>query len=127
MDNQLPPPLASFMQYLSNHDGDGHTIQHIRERYPQGDPGDLVWINDLRKEEPWILFTKDVMTKRNPAEWAALKESGLTVFYLVKRFNHMNSWELSWRLLKLWPVILERAEKRLTGHIYHVYENRVEK
>ena len=128
-DNNFPPPLVTFLQYLSKHDNDGHTFDCVDFKYNGVDPGDEVWIADLEKEnaslpdeENWVVCTKDVGSK-DGVIIPLLEGSGLTTFFFRNRWNKMDAKETSWRIVKAISDIISAASKRPTRQFHRVKEN----
>ncbi len=75
---------------------------------------DIEWITTLSKDDPpWIILSGDGSILTNNAELAALKEAKLTFFCMSKRWSHMDIFEYSWRLIKVWPIIVENSKRSL--------------
>jgi PIN like domain len=75
---------------------------------------DIEWITILSKDDPpWIILSGDGSILTNKAELAALKEAKLTFFCMSKRWSHMDIFEYSWRLIKVWPIIVENSKRSL--------------
>ena len=75
---------------------------------------DIEWITTLSKDDPpWIILSGDGSILTNNAELAALKEAKLTFFCMSKRWLHMDIFEYSWRLIKVWPIIVENSKRSL--------------
>ncbi len=75
---------------------------------------DIEWITTLSKDDPpWIILSGDGSILTNYAELAALKEAKLTFFCMSKRWSHMDIFEYSWRLIKVWPIIVENSKRSL--------------
>ena len=75
---------------------------------------DIEWITTLSKDDPpWIILSGDGSILTNNAELAALKEAILTFFCMSKRLSYMDIFEYSWRLIKVWPIIVENSKRSL--------------
>lgn len=72
------------------------------------DSEDVEIINTLAAEDPkpvWI--TADISQRRNPSERAALRESGMTIFFCKRHSGTPHFQAL--KLLAVWPGIVEHA------------------
>jgi len=73
---------------------------------------DIEWITTLAKDAPpWIVLSGDGATLKNKAESKAMKEAGLTFFCMSTRWSQMKTFEYAWRLIKVWPAIVENARR----------------
>ena len=112
LDNNLPPALSRALHELCKKDG--HTVTHLRERFAQ-DTTDVEWINTISSEGGWVAVSADISISRKGHEKQAWLESGLTIFFLEKRWLQIGYWNLAWKLVKWWPHIIEQAERITSG------------
>lgn len=96
-------------------EADGHTFQHLREKFPQ-DTKDLTWIQALGDERDWIILSGDTKISRNPAERAAWIESSLTAFFFGEPWMNDGFWKQCASLVAWWPTILAQAKKTPKSH-----------
>jgi len=117
IDNNLPPALAGSLHSLSVSQG-GPPVVHLRDKF-QPNVEDHIWISTLAGERDWVIVTRDRLTK-NPLEKQALRESGLTSFFLVKGWANQKFWEVSSRIVRWWPRITEQAAAVQAGATFLV-------
>jgi hypothetical protein len=88
---------------------------------------DIEWIKALASDyPPWAVLSADGRILKNKVEKAALEEARLTFFCLTKTWaNGMNFHEYTWKFIKIWPKILEKA-KHPTPKIYEVSDSKVD-
>jgi PIN like domain len=73
---------------------------------------DVEWITTPAKDAPsWIVLSGDGAILTHKAELKALREAKLTFFCMSRRWSQMEIFEYSWRLIKLWPDIVEHAKR----------------
>jgi hypothetical protein len=79
-------------------------------------------VGALGKDMPaWIVLSGDGAILKNKGELKALKESRLTYFCMSRRWCQMKTFEYSWRLIKIWPEIVEKAKhSHLRPQIFEV-------
>src|SRR4051794_19053737 len=69
---------------------------------------DVEWMTALAADgDFWAVLSADQRITRNPVERRVLKETQLKFFYLARRWNQMPFHERAWRLIKVWPGIVE--------------------
>lgn len=86
-----------------------------RRRYPERDPGDIAWMNELADEGGWVVVTGDERITRNPAERAAWRTSGLTTFFLQPGWMSVPFHEQAWRMPRWLPRLIEVAGSERPG------------
>ncbi len=105
LDNDLAQRLARMLDAFD----DDHEVRHLKDRFAPN-TADVDWIGSLAKDEdPPALVTIDSRIRRTRAEQLALKESNLTAFFLRKGWASLQLHELAWRLVKIWPRIVQNA------------------
>lgn len=88
-----------------------HELLHHDERFPI-DTADEVWIRSIGAERPpWVVISADLAILDRPPEREALEEMNLTFFGFEKRWLNMAFSEQAWRLVKVWPAIIQKAER----------------
>jgi len=105
-----------------------HTIVHHDDEGRFGPKTtDIEWIKALGKDTPsWVVLSADGRILKNKVERATLQEAKLTFFCLSKTWaSNMDFHEYTWRLIKIWPEILEKA-KHPTPKIYEVSATKVD-
>jgi len=117
LDNCLPPCIARALDELVK---DKHNVIHLRDRFP-ADIKDPQWIGELAKEGGWIIISADTRIPKNPQNKDAWLQSGLTAFFLKKRWTNLKLWDQAWRIVRRWPDIMAISE-RVGGGGYWVPE-----
>lgn len=72
---------------------------------------DLRWIQQLSKENDWVIISQDKFRKKQGGERLALKASGISVFVLQNSWSSYPYWEKTAQLVRWWPRIVEQANK----------------
>lgn len=81
---------------------------------------DVDWIGAIGRDEPkWHVLSVDVGILRNPQERRVLHESGLKFFLLSRSWAKMMLHEQAWRLIKIWPRIMD-AGANVRGRVFEV-------
>jgi len=99
-----------------------HTIRHHDED-PRFTPttADTEWISIFGGDDPpWIIISGDGRILRNKSELAALREAKLTFFCMSKQWMHMSKHEYAWKLLRVWPEIVENARLATSPMLFEV-------
>lgn len=128
-DANFPGPLARAVQIITAPKKKRYTVVTHDEWFSEG-TADVVWLADLgRRDEPKpIVIGGDGAILRRPAEAAALKESGLSYFVLVKGFPELNLYEQASKFFHAWPMILQLAENLRVPTVFEISVNgKVEK
>ncbi len=109
-DQNLSWRLASIVDAYDEE----HSIAHISRLGGLGlseKSPDLDWIETLQAhEERWAVFTTDRNILSNPVSRRVFRESGLTFFLAVRNWKGVSAYERSWKLLRLWPQVVEAAK-----------------
>lgn len=80
---------------------------------------DVEWIGTLATDTvKWSVITADARIMTSAPEREAMRQSGLTFFVLTAGWLRFSFHEQAWRLVRLWPEIVARAE----SGTYKVYE-----
>jgi len=113
LDNNLPPRVARALSCLSK--PDGHVVIPLRDKFEKNTP-DIEWIQSLSTEiEEWVIISKDIGITRKKIEREVWEKSNLTAFFLVKGWNNIDFWDLAWKLVKWWPIIVDQAIRIQSG------------
>lgn len=115
LDNNLSPRLARALDCLEG--DDGCRVTHERERFPCN-ADDQDWMSVLAGEGDWVVVTCDFY--RQPHVRQAWRESGLPVFILMAGWLPLGFWNISWKLIKLWPDILSHARAARAGDRFDI-------
>jgi len=97
----------------------GHTVVHLNDRFAHDTP-DEKWLRALADEDPkWIVVAGDGRIVKNKVQMAVLAEVNLTYFLMVHPWMTMSIEDSAWRLIKVWPEIVGRAQVK-TPTIFEV-------
>ena len=120
-DNCIAPRISTSIAAL-DHD---HDVVHLSERFARNTP-DAFRISTLGNEGDWVIVSGDLRISRSKAEREAWIESSLTVFFLASGWGQLKLWEIAWRLVKWWPLIVSQAHtvKPGAGFVIPVSGNR---
>lgn len=106
LDNCMPKPASDMLSVFDQR----NSISAIRDHF---DPAikDAEWIPRVAAwDEPPFVLSGDGRILRNAVERQVLKQSGLT-FFLMSNSWASERWEsYAWRLIKVWPRIVEEAK-----------------
>lgn len=117
-DENVPPPLVMAIAALHARDYPDDRVLSVRDTSDQG-RSDVEWIATLmRSGEQWTVFTRDAMRK----ERQLAQSSGLTWFILARGWAKLDYWNMSWKLVKAWPELVETG-RRAPGQIFTVGVN----
>ena len=116
LDNCLSYRFADMLNAL-----EPGTATSLRQEYAEN-LKDPIWLADLGKNG-WTLVSIDRRQLKKPEERDALKKSGAVAFYLAKGFDHQPFMDQAWRLLKVWPAIVDTAKRTRAGQVYLVKIN----
>lgn len=128
-DANFPSPLARAVQIITEPKRKQYTVIIHDDWFSQG-THDVDWLKDLasRPDPKPIVVGGDGAILRRPAEAAALKESGLSYFLLVKGFPELPLYEQASKFFHAWPTILDLASKLRTPTVFEISVNgKVEK
>ena len=112
-DRPLSPRLARAAKEVIEHLG--HGCDWSRNRYPERDPGDVIWLRELAAEGGWTVVTGDERIARNPGELAVWRSSGLTTFFLQSSWMAQPMEAQAWRLLRWVPRMVGAAAEERPG------------
>jgi len=83
--------------------------RQLTDEFERG-TADEIWLPDIAERYPdSILLSGDQRIARDKAQRAILKDSGLSLVYWDKNFAHAQFHEQAWRLLKIWPSVLNEV------------------
>lgn len=114
-DNCLSKKIAEALRCV------GIDVVHLQDAGFSPDTKDEIWL--LRVDKKRIVVTMDMRILSRPHEVAALRQSGLRVFFLPKSAaNKIGLEQLAW-LAHVWPEIEKTARVAHPGECYEVREN----
>lgn len=102
-----------------------HTVRHLDEdtRFASN-TSDVEWLGTLAKDDPtWVVISGDAKILRDRVERSALDKSGLKFFCLDKGWGAMDFHERAWKIIRIWPEIVDSALHR-KERIYRVSAGR---
>ena len=65
------------------------------------------WLKEVAIKGDWIVLTGDNHLRTNPANKKIFDEYKLTTFIFGGKFVNNNGWDQTWKLVKVWPKIIE--------------------
>ena len=100
-----------------------HTIQHHDDVFRKT-TSDVDWMKELAgREDRWLVISGDLRILKNKAEAPVLRSSGLSFFALMAGWININLHEQAWKLVKVWPLVLETAEKVQRPTVFQIPVN----
>ncbi|MCX6640656.1 MAG: hypothetical protein NTW14_09280 [bacterium] len=123
-DHNISPRLVDFLAEIAKHDlhsEDEYT--YLKKKFKDTSIPDDVWIPQLGKEGGWIIITHDRGILTNPVNKSALRKANLTIFFLTKGFISFTFLDQTWRLIKYWAKIEEKAKVSRPGTVFKVSPN----
>ncbi len=107
LDENTPLYLIRAIAALHARDYPGDGVSSVANLGFAG-AGDASWISYLvQSGEPWTVITRDLMRR----ERSLLRSGNLTWFLLHRGWANMPYWELSWKLIKTWPDIVNAGRQ----------------
>ena len=116
-DNNLSPHIARAMHCLNQ--PDGIDVVHLREKFAPS-TGDVEWIEHLATEGDWAVVTLDHDITRRGAIKIAWKKAGLVGFVLRPAWQAFSPMEQAWRLIRMWPTIVNQCRLAAPGSTYEL-------
>lgn len=115
IDENVPPYLTRAIAALHARDYPDDSVLSPWDIGSHGQ-GDEIWIPFLISSgAQWTVVGRDLMRK----EWPLLHSSGLTWFVLNKGWASLPFWDLSSKLVKVWPDIVV-AGQTSPGTVFNV-------
>lgn len=108
VDNNIAPAIARALHALGGYDG--HQVHHLKDKFDRA-VKDEVWLPELAREGNWVVLSGDYRITKRPHERQAWLMSGLTAFFLTKRWMTTGFHEQAWMLVRWWPKIFAQAER----------------
>ncbi|HLK13370.1 MAG TPA: hypothetical protein VKT78_01075 [Fimbriimonadaceae bacterium] len=110
-DKNFPGTLADFLRRL-----DCHEFTYLLWEYPDGDPGDDVWIPEVAAKE-WIIFGRDRDILTNQAEYEILRKHKARAIFLSGRFDHMTRFDQTVCFFKCWERLCLKSRSMAPGDV----------
>lgn len=122
-DNCISPIYANILHALIA--PDGGMARHIRfmpEYGFEGSTADVEWIGRLGQDRPadWIIVTGDQRIKRNKAERAAWKLTGLKGFVLAPAYQKTPIHQCASILIWRWPEMEQFISSAAPGSMFEL-------
>lgn len=106
LDNNLPRELAGR---LNGYDRESIRVEHLTDTFAPHTP-DVEWVRSLAEsQEPPFVVTRDRKMNKRIEEVRAIADGGLSVFFLMDPWPKYDIHNLTWRLFKAWPTIVNHA------------------
>jgi len=118
-DNNLASKIAKGLNVFVSPE---HEVIHLKDRFP-ANADDTDWMQELGKEEGWIIVTADIRIGKNPHEIRAWKQAGHTIFFLKPGWLKMSFWDQAQKFVKCFPDIIKTAERAKRGESFIVTTN----
>ena len=97
-----------------------HKVRALVDHFDKG-TADTVWIPEIGKWDPKpFVISGDGRILTNKVELSALRSSGLTFFCLSSGWTHTGWNTYAWKIIKVWPAIVEDAKHNLRPAVYEV-------
>ena len=112
-DENLPRFLAKMLDAFERRrkDSDGECC-HICDRYGFGTT-DQQWLSQIKSEaeqgQRFSVISKDRKMQSRPRERIALAQAGCHYFYFGDAWDSHKIEEVAWRLVKVWPKVVDKA------------------
>lgn len=97
-------------------------IEHHRARFKQ-DADDYDWLNTLTLEGSWVVVSADNRILTHPLYRKVLEQKNLIFFVLEKGWKGLDLWGRAWRVIKVWPDVIQQARRAKPGDTYKVSVN----
>jgi len=112
-DNNMPVKLARALNELQS---PNHRVCHLRDKFKQ-DVDDIKWLNALANDQdsPWIIVSGDMRISRNAVERKAWLDLGHIIFFLSNGWTNIIPNDQLWKLVKIFPKIIDEAGKAKPG------------
>jgi hypothetical protein len=115
LDNMISPCFAEALRALEQ------DVCALREKFPP-DTLDTVWLTKLG-ERGWPLITLDRRILSRPQELLALRQAGVTAFFLGPFFSKAAFWDQAVWLLRHWPKFRDVTAALVKGACFTVQQN----
>jgi PIN like domain len=119
VDNNLALKHARSLEPLL---APAHSIVHLRDMFAADTP-DEVWLRQLKSEGEWVVLSGDIEIIRNNRSVLVWKACGLTTFFFVEGWMHIELMEQHAKLTKCIQPILTQAARAVRGSAYKVKMN----
>ena len=111
----IPPCFAEALRILRQ------DARALREEFLEDTP-DIVWIQELGKRG-WPLITVDRRIWSRPQELVALRQAGVTAFFLGPFFSKALFWDQAVWLMRHWPKFRNVTAALVKGACFTVQQN----
>jgi len=109
MDRNLPQQLARLIEVFDQ----SCEIRHLDDSEFADTTADVDWLRTVGSWTPKpAILCGDGRILKNRAEAQALRDAGLTFFYLAEGWVNLPWAEQVWKMIKVWPSIVADARPR---------------
>lgn len=115
-DNNLTPKMARALAELFKGE---HSIFALRDRFP-ANPSDLEWIQELGKDDRWVVISGDRRITKNRAEYQAFRSSKLIGFFLSRGLYKSKVTKQLERILAQWESIEKQHQSVRGGAVFEL-------
>ncbi|NQU05088.1 MAG: hypothetical protein HQ568_03275 [Calditrichaeota bacterium] len=102
---------------------ESYEIEHLQEKFNDHGIKDHDWLKEVAGKGNWIVLTGDSHLRTNPANKKVFDEFKLTIFIFGGKFVNNNGWDQTWKLVKVWPKIIEISNTDSYGKSYKINNN----
>lgn len=119
LDANVSWKAAKLLEAFDNE----HQVRHLKDEFDPSVP-DIEWISDLAKRDkkPHVICG-DLRILRNRVECNLLNESGLNFFMLNKGWTSLEWRTFAWKIIRVWPDIVQNAGKTMHPSLFSVNQN----
>ena len=110
IDNNLSPKLAKGMHEF------GEDVQHLKDHFPD-DAEDVNWLEYIGQNR-FLLITRDLRIRWNPAELEALRKHKIGAFFLSGK--NLTYCKIIQQVVRNWPRMKEYANKTKRPFAYKI-------
>ena len=101
LDHNLSPFIARALAQLFH---GTHEVYPLRDKFPINTT-DIFWIDELSKDDRWVVISGDRRITRNKAEFEAFRRSRLVGFFLSAGLQKSKVIKQTERILAQWESI----------------------
>jgi len=106
LDHNLSPKIARALAELFK---DQHEVVALRDKFPIN-ISDRDWIQQLSREDRWVVISGDRRITKNKIEYAAFRSSRLIGFFLNPGLQKASVVKQTERILAQWPTMVKQVE-----------------
>jgi hypothetical protein len=123
-DECMPRPFAPSLRTLFL--PKDYAILDLVDDLHQGGVPDPDWIASMSANHEWKIITRDTGMKTRALERQAWQNAGQVIFFLEGTWASASYFEMTWRIVRWWPHIVDAAQRADLGSTFSVpYRGRV--